>query len=168
MFSGHRLDDVSTDFIQSSRIFLRDDLGPKLREAVAGMDAADIWWRPNAESNSVGNLVLHLCGNMRQWIVGGVAAGDVHRDRPAEFSERGPIAVDELLRKLDSTLVEVDETLARLASADLASRITVQGYDVSRLQAVYHVVEHFSYHLGQVLYVYKLRVGKGPGFVYPV
>lgn len=149
-------------------MFLNEDFGPKLRDALSGMTDEDIWWRPNEESNSVGNLVLHLCGNMRQWIIGGVAGGDMQRDRPAEFSERGPIPVHELIRKLDATLNDVDQALARLASDALEHRINVQRYDVSKLQAIYHVVEHFSYHLGQILYVYKLRKGKGPGFIYPV
>jgi len=58
----------------------------------------------------------------------------------------------------------VDGVLATFDTAKLLNRVNVQKYDVSALQAIYHVVEHFGYHLGQVLYIYKLRTGTDPQF----
>src|SRR5262245_45594946 len=152
------------EFIEASRVFLRDDYLPKLLHCVNQMSDDDLWWRPNEVSNSVGNLVLHLSGNLRQWIVSSVGGVEFKRDRYAEFAARGPVPRAELVASLKTAVEEVDRVLAQLDSARLLQRINVQKYEVSILQAVYHVVEHFGYHLGQILYVYKLRAGVDPKF----
>jgi uncharacterized damage-inducible protein DinB len=108
--------------------------------------------------------VLHLCGNVRQWIVSSVGGVEFKRDRDAEFAARGPVPKSELIANLKQALVEVDNVLANLKSDQLLERVKIQTYDVSTLQAVYHVVEHFGYHLGQILYIYKLRAGVDPEF----
>ena len=152
------------EFIEASRVFLRDDYLPKLLHCLNQMSDDDLWWRPNEVSNSVGNLVLHLCGNLRQWIVSSVGGVAFKRDRDAEFAARGPVAKTELIASLKTAVEEVDRVLAKLDNGELLKRISVQKYEVSVLQAVYHVVEHFGYHLGQILYVYKLRTGQDPKF----
>ena len=86
------------------------------------------------------------------------------RDREVEFSERRPVSKAELIAGIEATVVEVDRVLGHLPVKELLERFPVQVYSTSRLQAVYHVVEHFSYHLGQILYIYKMRSGKDPGF----
>jgi len=151
------------EFIEASRLFLSDFL-PKLKQCVEEMREEDLWWRPNELSNSVGNLILHLCGNMKQWILTSMGERRYERDRDAEFSERGPLPKAQLLATIDRTVFEVDKLLAHLPASTLLERFPVQVYNTSRLQAIYHVVEHFSYHLGQILYIYKLRTGKDPGF----
>ena len=153
-----------TEFIEASRVFLRDDYMPKLLHCLARMSDEDLWWRPNEVSNSAGNLILHLCGNLRQWIVSSIGGTEFPRDRNAEFSERGPIPRQELVGNLLDAVQEVDQVLATLESSRLLERLKVQKYDVSILQAVYHVVEHFGYHLGQILYLYKMRTGTDPRF----
>jgi uncharacterized damage-inducible protein DinB len=151
------------EFIETSRIFLSDFL-PKLKRCAEDMTDEDLWWRPNEESNSAGNLILHLCGNMRQWILNSMGDARYERDRDAEFSERGPLPKEKLIATIDSTVFDVDKLLSRLPTSTLLQRFPVQGYNPSRLEAIYHVVEHFSYHLGQILYIYKLRTGRDPGF----
>jgi len=121
------------------------------------MSDEDIWWRPNQQSNSVGNLVLHLCGNLKQWIVGSIGGRSVVRDRDAEFARRVPVPKGELISQIRSAVSEVDEVLAALPEQRLLQHCSIQTYHTSALQAVYHVVEHFSYHLGQILYIFKLR-----------
>ena len=153
-----------TEFIEASRTFLREDYLPKLLQCVSLMSDEDLWWRPNEVSNSVGNLVLHLCGNLRQWIVASLGGVEFKRDRDAEFAARGPVAKAELLENLKLAVNEVDGVLATFDTAKLLNRVNVQKYDVSALQAIYHVVEHFGYHLGQILYIYKLRTGTDPQF----
>jgi uncharacterized damage-inducible protein DinB len=128
------------------------------------MPEPDLWWRPNEQSNSVGNLILHLCGNMQQWIVNSMAGGKFERDRDAEFSSRGPLPKAELIESIRATVAQVDRVLDGLSQVGLLERFPVQLYNPSRLQAIYHVVEHFSYHLGQILYIYKMRTGNDPGF----
>jgi uncharacterized damage-inducible protein DinB len=155
---------TEAEFIEASRVFLREDYLPKLLHCVERLSDEDLWWRPNEVSNSVGNLVLHLCGNVRQWIVSSVGGVEFKRDRDAEFAARGPVPKSELIANLKQALVEVDNVLANLKSDQLLERVKIQTYDVSTLQAVYHVVEHFGYHLGQILYIYKLRAGVDPEF----
>lgn len=152
------------EFIEASRVFLRDDYMPKVLHCIGQMSDDDLWWRPNDVSNSVGNLILHLCGNLRQWIVSSVGGVEFKRDRDAEFTERGPVPKAELVSRLEQTIRDVDAVLAKLDSERLLQRVTIQAYETSTLQAVYHVVEHFSYHLGQILYIYKMRSGKDPRF----
>jgi uncharacterized damage-inducible protein DinB len=155
------------EFVEASRVFLREDYLPKLLHCVEQLSDEDLWWRPNEVSNSVGNLVLHLCGNVRQWIVSSVGGAEFKRDRDAEFAARGPVPKSDLIANLKLALSEVDATLAKLETgrpAGLLERVKVQTYEVSILQAVYHVVEHFGYHLGQILYIYKMRKGVDPQF----
>ena len=143
--------------IEESRRRLIGESLPRLRRCLAAMTADEIWWRPNDASNSAGNLVLHLCGNARQWILGGLGGAPDHRDRDAEFAEGGPIARADLLGRLESTMAEIDALLARIDPADLARVRPVQCYEESGVAILVHVVEHFSYHVGQVGYALKAR-----------
>jgi uncharacterized damage-inducible protein DinB len=155
---------VAQEFSEASCVFLKDDFLPKARHCVEAMSDEDLWWRPNEQSNSVGNLILHLCGNMNQWIVNSMGGGQFKRDRDREFSERRVVPKAELIASIDATVNRVVEVLKGLPEPELLEHFPVQGYTTSRLQAIYHVVEHFSYHLGQILYIYKLRTGADPGF----
>jgi uncharacterized damage-inducible protein DinB len=152
------------EFIDASRVFLKDDFLPKLQFCMEGLSDEDVWWRPNEQSNSIGNLILHLSGNMRQWIINGIGGGQFQRDRDAEFAERRHRPKAELAAGIEATVNEVVEVLSGLSEPGLLERFPVQIYSTSRLQAIYHVVEHFSYHLGQILYIYKMRTGRDPGF----
>jgi uncharacterized damage-inducible protein DinB len=144
-------------FLERSRYFLGTEYLTKIRSAVEALPAEALWWRPNAQSNSVGNLLLHLNGNVRQWLVNGVGWGSGERDRAAEFSatDGPPAAV--LIAELEATLAETNKILAALTPADLLERRTIQGRDISVLEAIYHVVEHFSGHLGQIVLIAKLH-----------
>jgi uncharacterized damage-inducible protein DinB len=152
------------EFIESSRVFLRDDYMPKLLHCLEQFKDEDLWWRPNEVSNSAGNLILHLCGNLRQWIVSSIGGVDFKRNRDAEFAARGSVPKSQLIEDLKQVVREVDEVLVRIQPDRLTQRLRIQTFDVSTLQAVYHVVEHFSYHLGQILYIYKLRSGADAHF----
>ena len=153
---GKALTDAE-EFIEASRVFLKDDFLPKLTHCLDQMRDEDIWWRPNEQSNSCGNLVLHLCGNLRQWILNSMGEGSYVRDRDSEFATRGPVSREVLIENISATVNEVDRVLANLPSKRLSERFAVQTYSTSGLQAIYHVTEHFSYHLGQILYIYKMR-----------
>jgi uncharacterized damage-inducible protein DinB len=153
---------TSAEFIAASRTLLAGDYLPKLRVFLEMLSDDDLWWRPNRASNSVGNLILHMCGNLRQWIVSGVGGAPDQRDRDAEFAARGGRSIEDMMDEVEETASEVDRTLAGLRESALLQRVTVQGFSVSRLHAVYHSVEHFGYHLGQIAYVVKLRTGKDP------
>jgi uncharacterized damage-inducible protein DinB len=137
---------------------------PRIIECLAQLSEEEVWWRPNAASNSVGNLLLHLCGNMRQWIISGLGGAADIRERDKEFAERGPIARDALRDELQRTVKESCAVLARLKPGDLTRRYRIQQYDVTGYQAAAQVEEHVAYHLGQIIYVTKLKRGKDLGF----
>ena len=114
--------------------------------------------------NSIGNLILHLNGNVRQWLVSSFKGSDDTRDRPAEFRERQLIPGSALLETLGTTLNEASDVLASLSESDLLTTFEIQGYTVSGLEAVYQVVEHFGLHYGQISYITKLLRGEDLGF----
>ncbi|HUK32420.1 MAG TPA: DUF1572 family protein [Vicinamibacterales bacterium] len=144
-------------FLERARYFLGTEYRTQLRLAVEALPADALWWRANDESNSVGNLLLHLNGNVRQWMLSGVGGRPDVRHRAAEFSARSGPPADVLLDDLARTLDDVDDVLAGLTDEDLVQSRTIQGRDVSVLGAVFHVVEHFSQHLGQIILIAKLR-----------
>jgi uncharacterized damage-inducible protein DinB len=123
-----------------------------------------IWWRQVDTQNAVGNLVLHLCGNVRQWIIAGLGGRPDVRDRDQEFAARESVSAAELKAALGNTVNEAVAVLESITPEQLLERRTVQGYDKTILEAVYHVVEHFSHHAGQILYATKLLTGNDLGF----
>jgi len=155
---------VSAEFIEASCVFLKTDFLPKLLHCLDAMTDDQIWWRPNEQSNSVGNLVLHLRGNLKQWIVVPLGGGKFRRDRNAEFTTREGVPKAQLIADIQAAVEEVNTVLKSFAANQLLVRYPVQTYQPSALQAIYHVVEHFSYHLGQILYIYKLQTATDPGF----
>ena len=148
--------DVSRSFIQNARQLLKEDYLPKIERCVERLTDEQVWWRPNSESNSIGNLLLHLSGNARQWIVSGLGGETDKRERQAEFDERSIIARDELLALLRTTITEVDHVLAEFAPARLLDSFPIQGTQSTALAAIFHVTEHFSMHVGQIVYITKL------------
>jgi uncharacterized damage-inducible protein DinB len=151
-------------FLDFSRNKLMTQYWPRLQSCVESLTDEQVWWRPNEVSNSVGNLVLHLNGNMRQWIVAAFNRQEDRRNRPAEFAEHGPIPRAELLAKLDATVREAEQVLLRLTEADLLAEYEIQGYRVHGLDAVYQVIEHFGLHLGQITYITKMLRAEDLGF----
>jgi uncharacterized damage-inducible protein DinB len=123
-----------------------------------------IWARGAESQNAVGNLVLHLCGNLGQWILTGIAGRPDLRDREAEFAARGEADASELKQRLRDRVAETVAVIGELTPQQLVERTTVQGYDVSKLHAVYHVVSHFSEHAGQIVFATKLFTSQDLGF----
>jgi uncharacterized damage-inducible protein DinB len=143
-------------FLERSRYYLANEYPAKIRLAVESLEPDIVWKRPNEQSNSIGNLLLHLSGNIRQWIVAGVGGEPSERNRSAEFSARDGPDVAELLTRLEATVRDADRVLAALSDADLSRRHTIQGRETTALGAIYHVVEHFSMHTGQILMMAKM------------
>lgn len=150
-------------FVAESRRLLADEYPRKIAVALGELDQESLWWRPNPASNSVGNLVVHLAGNVRQWIVHGLGGEADERARSAEFALRGGPGAEELFGTLMASVKAADRVLADLPAAALAEPRTIQGIRTTGLRALYHVVEHFSMHTGQILYVAKLRGGRDLG-----
>ena len=147
-------------FLDKSRRLLASDYLPKIQKSLAPLSDEDVWWRPNEASNSIGNLMLHVSGNVGQWIIGGVGQKAFERQRQQEFDERSHLPAGELLSKLQATLRGADDVLAGLSFESLLARRQIQGYDVTVLEAIYHVVEHFAMHTGQIIMLSKMRTGR--------
>jgi uncharacterized damage-inducible protein DinB len=157
-------DNVTAAFLEFSRRKLLEEYWPRLRASVDVLTDDQVWWRPNHASNSVGNLILHMNGNVRQWLVTAFTHGEDVRDRPAEFAERQLRSAEQLLDTLGHTMQEVAVVLQRIGEPELLATYRIQGYTVSGLHAVYHVVEHFGMHYGQIVYVTKSLSGADLGF----
>jgi uncharacterized damage-inducible protein DinB len=151
-------------FLQSSRKDLFGQCWPRMKTCVESLTTEQIWWRPNEASNSIGNLLLHLNGNARQWLVASFNRDEDKRNRPAEFAAEEGGTAAELLDRLGATLDEAAAVLDRLTVNELIAPYEIQGYHTRGLDVVYHVVEHFGMHYGQIVYITKLLSGKDLGF----
>jgi uncharacterized damage-inducible protein DinB len=156
--------DTATLFLDHSRKKLLAEWWPRLRTTVATLSEEQLWWRPNEASNSIGNLLLHLNGNVRQWMVASFNGQEDKRDRPAEFKEKSGGSAAEVLERLGATMDEAAAVLSRLTEEDLRTPMEIQGYHVTGLDAVYQMVEHFGLHYGQIVYIVKALEGRDLGF----
>jgi hypothetical protein len=154
---------ISNEVIAVARQELADALG-RIRHCVDQLSDDDIWFRPRAEMNSIANILLHVSGNLRQWIVSGIGGAADTRDRPAEFAERRQIAKDELVEKLAQTVRECDAVLAACDEANLQRIRSVQRHDVSGLAAIFHSVSHLIGHAQEIVCITRLRLGEGYRF----
>jgi len=136
----------------------------RVLQCLDALEPAQIWHRGSDEENAIGNLVLHLCGNVRQWIGYGVRGMEDIRRRDEEFSECEKISRDELKSRLSGAVAEAVDTIRTASEPQLSKRVLIQGYEVSVLEAIYHVVEHYSGHTGQIIFATKQFIRRGLGF----
>jgi hypothetical protein len=155
---------LATLFLDFSREKLLGQYWPRLRQCVESLTDEQVWWRPNPASNSIGNIILHLNGNVTQWLVDSFNRDEDRRDRPAEFAAEGGLTTAELLKKLGATLERAAQVLDRLSADELQAPYEIQGYHVHGLDAVYQVVEHFGLHYGQIAYITKSLSDRDLGF----
>jgi uncharacterized damage-inducible protein DinB len=156
--------DFTKPLIAQAERVLKQVYLPRIVKCLEGLSPAQIWWRPNPAANSAGNLVLHLAGNVRQWIISGLGGAPDVRQRDKEFAERGPLPRRALVGRLRQTVGEACRVLRKLSAEDLARVYTIQGYRVTGLAAIYHVAEHFSHHAGQIILITKMLAGHDLGF----
>lgn len=152
---------LGREFRERSIHHLRDEFLPRIEKALEILPAQDLWWRPDGPNNSVGNLILHLEGNVRQWLLSGLGGEDDFRNRTAEFAATESAvnqAAAEMYGMLRATVLEACEMLEGLDDEELLQRHKIQIFEgVTGMAAIYHVVEHFSWHTGQIAYIAKLR-----------
>jgi uncharacterized damage-inducible protein DinB len=147
--------DIAQAFLAQSRRYLADEYPTKIQRCLDVLPAHALWHRANETSNSIGNLLLHLSGNIRQWIVSGVGGSADNRRRSAEFAATDGGDATALMAALRQTIAEADAVIASLDASSLGTMRTIQGREVTVLDAVYHVVEHFSMHTGQIILLTK-------------
>jgi len=154
------MSEIPKSFIEDCRSLLTTEFMLKIERCLEKLTDEAVWWRPNSESNSIGNLLLHLSGNVRQWIICGFPGVVSHRNRQQEFDERSVIPRAALLSTLKDTVLEADDVLAKLSPGSLLEKHMIQGREVTLLHAILHVVEHFSMHTGQIIFLTKLVVAE--------
>lgn len=158
---------MTADFLEefiSAAINYIDDNTKKLKVSLNKLDEADIWKRPNEHSNSVGNLLLHLSGNIRQWVISSLGNVEDTRQRDTEFSANSGYSKSELTEKLFSTIEEAKEIIKNINVKEILKERKVQGYSYSGIHIIIHVTEHYSYHTGQIIFWVKLLKDKDLGF----
>lgn len=148
-------------FLLRTRYYLGVEYPAKIRQALYALPPERVWWRPNDATNSAGNLVLHLSGNVRQWVISGVGGADDVRERDAEFAARDGGSAAQLVEVLEHTLSEADAVLARTTVEQLNESRLIQGRQTNVLSALYHVTEHFSTHTGQIIWIAKMFAPEG-------
>jgi uncharacterized damage-inducible protein DinB len=151
------------EFLDYSASKLRE-LTLRIETCLGELSEEQVWARGKESENAVGNLVLHLSGNVGQWIVSTIGGQLDQRVRDAEFAARGGARKAELAARLHSTMEAALQVIGGLREEQLAARHVIQGYDVSVLEAIYHVVEHFSMHTGQIIFITKLLTTADLGF----
>jgi uncharacterized damage-inducible protein DinB len=141
-----------------------DENTQKLATCVQELNDSEIWKRPNLHSNSVGNIILHLCGNMRQYAISSLGNSKDVRERDKEFSADGGYSGAELFKKLTDTVEQAKNVIQSTTEEELLRERKVQGYTHSGIGIVLHVTEHYSYHTGQIIFWTKLLKDKDLGF----
>lgn len=145
-------------------IFRMDESSRMIKIALGTISDEEIWKRPNESSNSIGNLILHLCGNISQYAISSLGEKKDKRERDKEFSTRGEQGKSELLNKLLHTVKAAKETMKSATIEQLLRQREVQGFQMSGIGVVMHVVEHYSYHTGQIAFWTKQLKNKDLGF----
>jgi uncharacterized damage-inducible protein DinB len=154
------LDRIFLDFSRKKLL----QLSSRIEDCLGRLPSQQVWARGSDNENSIGNLVLHLCGNVRQWIISGVGGKPDIRVRDREFTARGGAEPAELTERLKATVEEAVAVIDRVTAARLAEHVTIQKYELTVLEAIAHVVEHFSQHTGQIIFATKMLTGEDLGF----
>jgi hypothetical protein len=138
----------------------------RIEHCLGQLNDEQVWRRPHPSLNSIGNLVLHLCGNLRQWAVAGLGGAADLRNRPAEFAERGPIPKEELMRRLDAVVAEAKRILSGVNARQLVDDRRIQGFDVTGAAAIFDSVPHFRGHTQEIVHMTRSYLGDAYKFAW--
>lgn len=133
-----------------------DENTSKIKACMNQLDEKDIWFRHNEHVNCVGNIILHLCGNIRQYIISSLGGAPDIRERNLEFSTAGGFTNADLTAKWQDTIREAKTIIALASPENLLRHRVVQGNEHSGISIIIHVTEHYSYHTGQIIFLTKL------------
>jgi uncharacterized damage-inducible protein DinB len=143
-------------FIEEYQRLIELQYVPKIERCLEHLNEESIWWRPNPQVNSVGNLILHLSGNIRHWVVSGIAGEISQRNRDAEFSPNVKMFRDELVSTLRLAISDSKNVIMSLDPVDLLEKRMIRGRNVTIFYALMHVTEHFGMHTGQIIQLTKI------------
>jgi len=137
----------------------------RIEDCLGRLSMEQIWARGSGQENAAGNLVLHLCGNLGQWILSGLDNRPDTRDRDSEFAARGGVSAEELKARLRTRVEEAAAVIRAFPPERLGERKLIQKhYDTTVMGAIFHVVEHFSQHTGQIIFLTKLATSSDLGY----
>lgn len=153
------MSDVSRAFLSDSRGFLTQDYMPKIERCMSQLTEEQVWFRSDETSNSIGHLLLHLAGSTRYWAIEVIGGSSIGRIRQQEFVPPATVAPDRLMADLRAVVEEVDRLLAELPAVVLLDERKAREERATVLWCVYHIVEHFSMHTGQIISMTKALVG---------
>jgi len=142
--------------IKDIKVRFFDESFPRIAQCLNALSEEEVWHRPNGNSNSIGNLVLHLEGNIRQWLISGIGNQEDYRIRELEFSEKGPIPKKALMDKLIQLEEDSKSVFDDISKEDLIIIKNIQGFDTNITSILIHITEHLSYHTGQIAFYTKL------------
>ena len=152
-----------TEFVKSANYRIDESLR-MIRTSWQNLDEEDVWKRPNDSSNSMGNLILHLCGNINQYIISSLGGKDDVRVRDEEFEKSGGLSKTRLLEQIEDVIEQAKQVISTVSTKELLLMREVQGFNLSGIGVVMHVVEHLSYHTGQIAFWIKFLKNKDLGF----
>jgi hypothetical protein len=149
---------IGAEFISANRHALSEGMR-KITHCVNQLSDDQLWWRPKPDMNSIANLMLHLSGNLRQWIIAGVGGETDIRNRPMEFADRSNRPKSEILAILAKVVSDADKTLSRLTPDQLLSQRRIQGYDATVLSAITDTIPHFRGHVQEIIHMTRIQLG---------
>jgi len=155
--------ELTLEFISQS-IFRIDESTHRIRLCLEALPEEAMWQRPNASSNTIGNLILHLCGNIRQYAISSLSGAEDARQRDAEFAATAGPGKRALLERLSDTVEEAKASIQSLDATELLRVRMVQGFQLSGMGIIIHVTEHYSYHTGQIAFWTKFLQDRDLGF----
>jgi uncharacterized damage-inducible protein DinB len=164
MFQSSQADQIKTELLRDVAVRLFDENTERIKKCLHKLSVQQIWWCPNQNSNSIGNLILHLDGNVRQWILSGLDKQQDIRKRQTEFDHTEPLDHTALLSIIDVLEFDIRDTLTRIKTEDLLKQHPVQVYQETGISILIHVTEHFSYHTGQIAFITKMLLDEQVSF----
>ncbi|MCF6222091.1 MAG: DUF1572 domain-containing protein [Flavobacteriaceae bacterium] len=154
---------LKQEFINNA-IYRLDVHTDMIKNSLGQLSDKEIWQKPNEVSNSIANLILHLCGNITQYTISSLLGGNDQRERDKEFSTASGYTKEEIFAKLTEVIDKAKTIIGNMTEENLLKIRKVQGFTYSGLGIILHVVEHYSYHTGQIAFFTKLMKSKRLGF----
>lgn len=155
--------EITGEFINESRELLTSKYLPKIEEYLEGLTDEDVWWNPNSESDSIGNLLLQLDDCVRKWIIEGIGELQTYDHEHYGYEANWGISSSELIERLRRTIAEADTILTNFEAEQLSKRKQFQGQNLNAMQMIYNAVNCFSMKTGQVFLIAKMRTDDSPG-----
>lgn len=151
--------DLLTTSILREAVHLLEQSCIKIRHCLNQLDDQQAWFRTHPSANSIGNLILHIAGNLNQWVTSGVGQKPDHRDREAEFAADQSLSQTELLKRMEQAVTQATAAIQSCDAAILLSSFEIQGFQVNGHEAISHTTTHFVGHTHQIIFITRMILG---------